>query len=41
MSFGECDEMKKKGLEIMGGVSYRVQIKIEWIGVDALGVWKM
>ena len=29
LAFGNCDEVKRKGLEIMGGVRYRVQSKIE------------
>ena len=41
LAFGECDEMKRKGLESMGGVRYRVQINIKWIGVDVFCVWKM
>ena len=29
LTFRDCDEVRRKGLEIMGGVRYRVQIEIE------------
>ena len=29
LAFGGCDEVKMEGLEIMGWVRYRVQLKIE------------
>ena len=29
LAFGECDGLEKKGLKIMGGVRYRVQLEIE------------
>ena len=34
LAFGDCDGVERKGFEIIGGVRYRVQLKIKINLVD-------